>query len=344
MKLLVAWDDPDKVRGTHCLVNWKHCSRPKRLGGLGIKDLDKFGRALYVRWLWFSWDTQARPWKKLLKFHDKSDRALFFASTVITPFWDVRWLNGVSPKELAPNLYKQARFKFRTVGKELQNFNWIKNLKAINTENLMDEFVLLFSALSEVTLNNDRDKIVWHWTPSGEYSAASVYDAHFLEVFPQFRASTIWQAKSEPKCRFFVWLALLGKAPTTDNLIKKNWPCDPCCALCYCLLETADHLLTECNFTEAVWDKVALHFQENYSPNATPAALFAIACWKHMIQLMQFASFREETSWIRLHQLLPPALEWSSASMPALCFPSGGTSGKSKIGGCLIIKRVPLCR
>jgi hypothetical protein len=51
------------------------------------------------------------------------DKALFFASTVITvgdgaitPFWDARWLNGVSLKELAPNLYKQARFKFRTVG------------------------------------------------------------------------------------------------------------------------------------------------------------------------------------------------------------------------------------
>jgi hypothetical protein len=238
------------------------------LGGLNIKDLDKFGRALHLCFLWFSWDTQARPWKKLLKFHDKMDRALFFASTVITvgdgaitPFWDTRWLNGVSPKELVPNLYKKARFKFRTVGKELQNFNWIKNLKAINTENLMDEFVLLFSALSEITLNNDRDKIVWRWTPSGEYSSASAYDAQFLGVIPQFHASTIWQAKSEPKCRFFAWLALLGKAPTTDNLIKKNWPCDPCCALCYSLPKTADHLLTECNFTEAVWDKVALHFQ-----------------------------------------------------------------------------------
>jgi hypothetical protein len=230
-----------------------------------MKDLDKFGRALRLCWLWFSWDTQARPWKKLLKFRDKTDRALFFASTVITvgdgaitPFWDVRWLNGVSPKELTPNMYKQARFKFRTVGKELQNFNWIKNLKAINTENLMDEFVLLFSALSEVTLNNDMDKIVWHWTPSGEYSAASAYDDQYrnsLESFLNFALPPFG------KQRFFIWLALLGKAPAADNLIKKNWPCDPCCALCYCLPKTADHLLTECNFTEAVWDKVALHFQ-----------------------------------------------------------------------------------
>jgi hypothetical protein len=118
-------DDPDKVKGGHCLVKWKVCTRPKKLGGLGIKDLDKFGRALRLRWLWHGWDSLDRPWKHLLRHHDKTDRALFFASMVIsvgdgrnTPFWEANWLQGVSPKMLAPNLYKQAHFKYRTVLKE----------------------------------------------------------------------------------------------------------------------------------------------------------------------------------------------------------------------------------
>jgi hypothetical protein len=33
------------------LVNWASCLRPKRLGGLGIKDLEKFSRALGLKWL-----------------------------------------------------------------------------------------------------------------------------------------------------------------------------------------------------------------------------------------------------------------------------------------------------
>jgi hypothetical protein len=41
-----------------------------------------------------------------------------------------------------------------------------------------------------------------------------------------------------------------------DNLLKKNWPCEPECPLCYCINETYEHLLTECNFTEVVWDKI----------------------------------------------------------------------------------------
>jgi hypothetical protein len=54
------------------------------------------------------------------------------------------------PEDLAPNLHSQARFKL-TVAKELQHFNWIKNLKQINTEELL-EFALLFSTLAYVQL------------------------------------------------------------------------------------------------------------------------------------------------------------------------------------------------
>jgi hypothetical protein len=45
-------EDPEHVKGGHCLVNWQACTRPKNMGGLGIKDLDKFSRALRLRWLW----------------------------------------------------------------------------------------------------------------------------------------------------------------------------------------------------------------------------------------------------------------------------------------------------
>jgi hypothetical protein len=48
--------DPQLCSGGHCLVNWKTCTRPKKCGGLGFKDLDKFGRALCLKWLWHGWD------------------------------------------------------------------------------------------------------------------------------------------------------------------------------------------------------------------------------------------------------------------------------------------------
>jgi hypothetical protein len=38
--------DNGRISGGHCLVNWQICQRPRKWGGLGIKDLEKFNRAL----------------------------------------------------------------------------------------------------------------------------------------------------------------------------------------------------------------------------------------------------------------------------------------------------------
>jgi hypothetical protein len=73
----------DNFNGGNGLVNWETCMRPKRWGGLGIKDLENFSRAFRLRWPWHQWDLKEKPWKQLLKVTDSKDRQLFFASTVM---------------------------------------------------------------------------------------------------------------------------------------------------------------------------------------------------------------------------------------------------------------------
>jgi hypothetical protein len=167
-------EDLENVKGGRCLVNWDTCQMPKRLGGLGFKDLDKFNRALRLRWLWHQWDVKDKPWKDILKMKDDTVSQLFFCSTDVrvgngknTPFWKARWLKGTTPKDLAPNLFKIARYKRRTVSKELHNDNWVRNLENIDSEILIEEFTMLFMALSNVTLNDHQDIISWRWTPDG---------------------------------------------------------------------------------------------------------------------------------------------------------------------------------
>jgi hypothetical protein len=76
-----------------------------------------------------------------------------------TPFWEARWINGMSPKEMAPGLLHLAIFKTRTVVQELRNNNWIRNLQNTNCATHLEEFTLLFMALADIHLSDQKDKI-----------------------------------------------------------------------------------------------------------------------------------------------------------------------------------------
>jgi hypothetical protein len=96
---------------------------------------------------------------------------------------------------------------------------------------------LLFMAISSVTLTEQEDSITWRWTRDGKFSVASTYR------------------------KILSLLVLHGRILTTDNMLKKHWPYNQTCSLCFCMEETTAHLLTHCNYSEAAWNRVAGLFQ-----------------------------------------------------------------------------------
>ena len=56
------WKGTTEANSAQCLVAWDKIKRPKLAGGLGVLDLEKFIRALRLRWLWFKWTDPDRPW------------------------------------------------------------------------------------------------------------------------------------------------------------------------------------------------------------------------------------------------------------------------------------------
>jgi len=54
------------------------------LGGLGIKDLACFKRALRLRWMWYRWAAPDKPWTGLTIKMSKSEEELFKTCTIIT--------------------------------------------------------------------------------------------------------------------------------------------------------------------------------------------------------------------------------------------------------------------
>lgn len=113
---------------------------PKDKGVLGILDLERFARALRMRWLWFQWKYKECEWNELELPCDWHDCELFAASTVMTigdgktaSFWTSSWIKGKTPRDIAPNLFKKARRKKLSVYKALQENKWITHILTLQT-------------------------------------------------------------------------------------------------------------------------------------------------------------------------------------------------------------------
>uniref|UniRef100_A0A453RBF6 Reverse transcriptase zinc-binding domain-containing protein n=1 Tax=Aegilops tauschii subsp. strangulata TaxID=200361 RepID=A0A453RBF6_AEGTS len=78
------WAGRAVANGGHCHVNWRHVSRPLALGGLGVRDLERAGLALRLRWLWLSRTDEGRAWQGPDLQFSNNERTLFFASTYMT--------------------------------------------------------------------------------------------------------------------------------------------------------------------------------------------------------------------------------------------------------------------
>jgi hypothetical protein len=259
------WRGEGTCSGGQCRVSWSVVCRPKEMGGLGVHDLTKLGRALRLRWLWLAWKKPARPWVGTNLPCDELDHDLFSAATEITigdgsiaNFWKDRWLQGMAPKDIAPSLFAIASRKNRTVKMALQSDTWLSDLKYGLSHDLMPELVALAQLIDEVQLiDGFSDSIRWRLEDSGEYTAKSAYLVQFSGAISSNLTTTVWHCWAPGKCKFFMWTAALGRILTADALQRRGLENNYFCQLCFRNLETPWHLLTECTWVRQVWSALA---------------------------------------------------------------------------------------
>ena len=157
-----------------------------------MPNLDKFGRALRLRWLWQEWVEDSKPWLGSELPCSDVDRLLFNASIKIslgdgakTRFWHHNWLEVEAPRYLAPNLFRLVSRKNSSVQHELWNNNWMRSLRGKITSAVhIEEFASLWIRIQDAHLQQGlRDSITWRWTPDGVYSTRSAYRIQFQGSF-----------------------------------------------------------------------------------------------------------------------------------------------------------------
>jgi hypothetical protein len=139
----------------------------------------------------------------------------------------------------------------------LSEDKWIRDVDYNMTEQIIAEFVSLWSYLHNIELSPEQeDTIIWFHTSDGQYTAKSAYNLQFLGMTTSITADTTWKTKAPPKCRFFTWLMLQNRIWTAARLQLREWPNDYFRQLCLINLETTAHLFQDCPFTIRVWDNV----------------------------------------------------------------------------------------
>jgi hypothetical protein len=144
---------------------------------------------------------------------------------------------------------------FRVVADALHNDRWIADIVGSLSVSALVQYVATWERIQNFQLVHDReDKFIWKWSGNQQYSS-SAYRAFFLGQcsIPGAKELCKTVAVAPPRCKFFIWLALLGRCWTSDRLQRHQLQNNGPCALCSQADETIDHLTISCVFSKEVW-------------------------------------------------------------------------------------------
>uniref|UniRef100_A0A0E0DYK4 Uncharacterized protein n=1 Tax=Oryza meridionalis TaxID=40149 RepID=A0A0E0DYK4_9ORYZ len=256
------WKGQEEVNGGHCLVAWRAVCMPVEFGGLGIKDIELFGKALRLKWEFNRLEHEDRPWTMANWESDKDVRNIFssIAQHMVGDgcrinFWRGNWLpRGGSIANNWPILFSFVGRTKIVVAQGLTNNRWVRHLQGSLSNRALADYLNLWDELQLVSLQDGQlDSVLWRFTASGAFSVSSPYEFFFYPSVKCSHGALIWKTKAPARVRFFLWLAAKGRCLTADNLSKRGWPHDTTCTLCRAAPEDCIHLFTKCSFTNRVW-------------------------------------------------------------------------------------------
>ncbi len=264
--------------GVKCKINWSRTCFPTASGGLGILNLDKFARALRLRWLWHEWRSPEKAWVGSGTPCDDTDKLLFTAATSITvgdgaraSFWELAWLQGRRLKNVAPLVYAASKKRPARFSGPPPQINGYMILTCRGntswTMELIDLLIEVWSAVQNLHLiEHEEDKITWKLTSHGECTATLAYKAQLLGTTATNFNNLIWKPWAPRKCKIFAGLIIQNRVWTSDKLATGGWPNGSMRPLCRHSQETAILLLAECRYTRRIWGALA-EWTANEHPN-----------------------------------------------------------------------------
>ncbi|XP_075508178.1 uncharacterized protein LOC142545090 [Primulina tabacum] len=264
------------------LVKWEVVTKPKSMGGLGIRRMQQMNLAFMTKLGWRLMNDKNSLWAQVLKekyMHktniSKGIQAKQGASktwqdiskamqtleqgkrSVVrngksTSFWMDKWLeneplNSYLLKDIEAKERNKSVFDYWIRG---EGWNWGDLGGKIPTH---VEDKLAACILSEE--EDAGDRICWGLTSSGNFSISSAYE---LIMGIQNHTTDnlwgmIWKLEVPYRIRAFLWLVRHEKIMSNVERVKRGFTTSGMCVMCQNDMEDVDHIFRKCEKAREIW-------------------------------------------------------------------------------------------
>uniref|UniRef100_A0A2N9HQT2 Reverse transcriptase domain-containing protein n=1 Tax=Fagus sylvatica TaxID=28930 RepID=A0A2N9HQT2_FAGSY len=291
------WGGMGDIQKYH-LVSWDQICSPIPYGGLGVKNLILFNKALLGKWLWRFGAEESHLWRRVIAakygeewggWQSKPYRGSHGCGlwkgisggwgTLLEQitfsagrgdrirFWLDKWCGDTPLKDLFPLLFLCSTNREASIESVMAR----SDRSSVRTWNIsffrdfndweLPVVMSFFTFLQSFLPNSERrDTMVWKPRKSGEFDVCSYYHALQAPTRMHFPWKIIWGVKAPRRISFFTWTAARGKILTCDNLMRRGHVLAGWCCMCKNQWETGDHLLLHCEIASALWSYVFTMF------------------------------------------------------------------------------------
>ncbi|KAJ4730974.1 RNA-directed DNA polymerase (reverse transcriptase)-related family protein [Rhynchospora pubera] len=276
------WGKTDQTRYL-TLIGWQKICKPTEYGGLGIKNLEKFGEALFLKMVWSvmadedkTWvqickskyfpvvgfwraqcaNNSSKMWRQILKLRDTFKHQVKWqlgdgsrVNALSQPWyddWTVQW----------EATHADRRLKVSSLV-DNQTGNWkVAELTRLFTPNQVQSIVM--GTNKPDVQAQIGDSLIWKTSKSGRYSVKEGYKEltkqDSVQIIPNVNWDLIWRWKSiAPKVKFFLWRLLHKGLPLATNMHARMSNVSPICQRCHEENEYEMHCMFFCNTSRQVW-------------------------------------------------------------------------------------------
>ncbi|KAG2720367.1 hypothetical protein I3760_02G032600 [Carya illinoinensis] len=274
------------------LVNWKKVTTPVSCGGLGVRNLKIFNKALLGKWLWRYNNEDTALWKQIVDakygriwgnwctneikgvfgvglwksirkgwgdFVRNTNLKVGTGSNI--SFWHDVWCGDLALKLAFPRLFRIATCKGAAVAdsylftNNMLNWNvdFSRDLQDWEVSEAADFYAILYASKIDQTRD---DMLQWTHDSKSRFSVKSYYKILTSLGNITFPWKCIWKAKVPSKVAFFGWLVSLEKVLTTDNLRKRGFYVMDWCTMCKNDGESVNHLFLHCEMATTLWNEL----------------------------------------------------------------------------------------